>query len=44
MAYLYVDNYITYAFSIVAFMLSASLIHDVYKWHQLAIRWVNFQF
>jgi len=37
MAYLYVNNYITYAFSIVAFMLSTSLIHDVYKGHQIAI-------
>jgi len=44
MAYLYVNNYITYAFSIVAFMLSTSLIQDVYKGYQIAIRWVKFQF
>jgi len=44
MAYLYVNNYITYAFSIVAFMLSTSLAHDVYKGHLIVIRRVNFQF
>jgi len=44
MAYLYVNNYITYAFSIVVFMLSTSLIHDVYKGHQIAIRRVIFHF
>jgi len=38
MAYLYVNDYITYGFSIVGFMLSTSLIHDVYKGHQIAIR------
>jgi len=37
-------TYITYAFSIVAFMLLTSLIHDVYKGHQIASRRVKFQF
>jgi len=40
--YLYGYNYIAYAFSIIAFMLSASLIHDVYKGHQIAIMRVKF--
>jgi len=40
----YVNNYITYTFSIVDFMLSTSLIHDVYKGHQIAIIRVKFQF
>jgi len=44
MIYLYVNNYITYAFSMLTFMLSTSLIHDVYKGHQIAIRRVKFQF
>jgi len=44
MTYLYVNNYIAYAFSIIDFMLSTSLIHDVYKGHQLAIRRVRFHF
>jgi len=42
---LYLNNYIAYALSIVAFMLSTSLIHDVYKGHQIAIiRRVRFHF
>jgi len=41
MAYLYVNNYITYAFSIVTFLLSTSLIH---YGHQIAISRVKFQF
>jgi len=45
MTYLhYVNNYIAYSFSIIDFMLSTSLIHDVYKGHQIAIRWVRFDF
>jgi len=44
MTYLYGNNYIAYAFSIIAFMLSTSLIHDVYKGHQIAIRRVRFHF
>jgi len=28
---LYVNNYIAYAFSIIAFMLSTSLIHDIFR-------------
>jgi len=44
MTYLYANNYIAYAFSIIAFILSASLTHDVYKGHQIAIRRVRFQF
>jgi len=44
MAYLYANYYIIYAFSIVAFMLSTSLIHDIYKEHQIAIRRAKFQF
>jgi len=42
--YLYGNNYIAYAFSIIAFMLSTSLIHDAYKGHQIAIMRVKFQF
>jgi len=38
MMYLYVNNYITYAFSITAFMLSTLLIHNIFKGHQIAIR------
>jgi len=44
MMYLYGYNYIAYTFSIIAFMLSASLIHDIYKGHQIAIMQVKFQF
>jgi len=44
MTYLYVNNYIAYDFSIITFMLSTSVIHDVYKGHQIAIRRVRFQF
>jgi len=44
MTYLYVDNYIAYTFSIIAFMLSTSLIHDVFKGHQTAIRQSDFIF
>jgi len=44
MTYLYVNNHITYTFSFVAFMLSTSLIHDIFKGHQIAIRRVIFQF
>jgi len=43
MAYLYVNNYITYTFSIVAFMLSTSLIRDVYKGHQIGKSNFNFR-
>jgi len=42
--YLHVNNHITYAFSIIAFMLSTSLIHNVFKWYQIAIRRVRFHF
>jgi len=42
--YLYRYNYIAYAFSIITFMLSASLIYDVYKGPQIAIMRVKFQF
>jgi len=31
MTYLYVNNYIAYTFLIIAFILSTSLIHEVYK-------------
>jgi len=31
--YLYGNSYITYAFSIINFMLSTSLIYDAYKGH-----------
>jgi len=44
MAYLYVNNYIAYAFSIAFFMLSTSLIHGVYKRHQITIRQSDFTF
>jgi len=44
MTYLYVNSYIAYAFSIIAFMLSTSLIHNVFKGHQIAIRRVRFHF
>jgi len=44
MMYLYVNNYIAYAFSIIAFMLSASLIHAISKGHQIAIKRVRFYF
>jgi len=44
MTYLYVNNYIAYAFSIIAFMLSTSLIHNIFKEHQIAIRWGRFHF
>jgi len=44
MACLCVNIYITYTFSTVAFRLSTSLIHEVYKGHQIAIRQVKFQF
>jgi len=40
----YMAYYIAYAFSIIAFMLSASLIHNVYKGHQIAIMRDKFQF
>jgi len=39
---LYVNDYI--AFSVLAFMLSTLLIHDIFKWHQIAIRRVRFYF
>jgi len=42
MVYLYVNNYIAYAFLIIAFMLSTSLIHGVYKGHRIVIRRVKF--
>jgi len=44
MTYLYVNNPIAYAFSIIAFMLSTLLIHDVFKGHQIAIRRVRFHY
>jgi len=44
MTYLYVNNYIAYVFSIIAFMLSTSLIRDVFKVYQIAIRRVRFHF
>jgi len=44
MTYVYVNNYIAYAFSIIVFMLSTSLIHDFYKGHQIAVRWVGVHF
>jgi len=44
MTNLYVNNYIAYAFSITAFMLSTLLIRDVFKGHQIAIRRVRFHF
>jgi len=44
MTYLYANNYIACAFSIIAFILSNSLIHNVYKGHQIAIRRVRFNF
>jgi len=44
MTYLNVNNYIAYAFSIIAFMLSTLLIHDVFKGPQLAFRRVRFHF
>jgi len=34
MTNLYVNNYITHAFSIIAFKLSTSLIHNIFKRHQ----------
>jgi len=40
----YFNSYIAYAFSIIAFMLSTSLIYDVFKGHQIAIRRVRFHF
>jgi len=40
--YLYGNNYIAYAFSIITFLLSTPLIHDVYKGHQIAIMRVKF--
>jgi len=43
MTYLYVNMYIAYAFSIIAFMRSTSLIHDIYKGHQIIMR-VRFHF
>jgi len=43
-AYSYGYNYIAYAFSIIAFMLSTSLIHDFYKGYQITIMWVKFQY
>jgi len=42
--YLYVNNYIAYPFSIIDFMLSTSLIHYVFKGHQIAIRRIRFHF
>jgi len=42
--YLYGNSYVAYAFSIIAFMLSTSLIHNAYKGHQIAILRVKFQF
>jgi len=44
MTNLYVNNYITHAFSIIAFKLSTSLIHNIFKRHQIAVRWVKFHF
>jgi len=44
MTYLYANNYIAYAVSIIAFMLSTSLIHDVFKGHQMVIRQARFHF
>jgi len=44
MTYLYIDIYIAYAFLIIAFMLSTSLIHDVFKGYQIVIRQVRFHF
>jgi len=38
------NNHITDDFLNIAFMLSTSLIHDVYKGHQIAIRRVRFYF
>jgi len=37
MANLYANNYNTHAFSIITFMLSTSLIHDIHKGHQIVI-------
>jgi len=37
MTYSYVYNHIAYTFSIVAFMLPTSLIHNIYKGHQISI-------
>jgi len=34
--YLNANNHIAYVFSIIAFMLSTLLIHNVYKEHQIA--------
>jgi len=44
MTYLYVNNYIAYAFSIAAFMLSNLLINNAFKGHQIAIRQIRFHF
>jgi len=41
---LYVNSYISNAFSIIAFMQSTSLIHRVFKGHQIAIRRVRVYF
>jgi len=40
----YFNSYIAYAFSIIAFMLSTSLIYDVLKGHQIAIKRVKSHF
>jgi len=44
MMYLYVPDYITYTSSIIDFMLSTSLNHDIFKGPQIPIRWVRFHF
>jgi len=40
MAYLYVYNYIGYAFPIIAFMLSTLLVHYEFKEYQITIKQV----
>jgi len=44
MTYLYVNSYIAYSFSIITFTLSTSLIHGIYKGHQIAFIRVRFNF
>jgi len=44
MAYLYVYNYIGYAFSIIVFMLSTLLVYYEFKGHQIAIKQVIFHY
>jgi len=44
MTYLYVNNYIAYAFSIIVSMLSTLLIHGIFKGHQIAVRRVRVHF